>query len=135
MIETRAHHTLPKSHGTWTWRMWLTTPKSSFRRPAQTRSASAPGVAYGTTRIERYTRCRRIPFLSSVIARKSPTANEMSTVSVANASVQANTRRNGLRTSGLWTIAEKFRVPTLVVQPGSSSAPVDDTNEPLPLSW
>src|SRR5437879_6184950 len=53
MIETRAHHALPKSHGTWTWRMWLTTPKSSFRSPAHTSRASAPGIAYGTTRIDR----------------------------------------------------------------------------------
>src|SRR6266550_3864797 len=52
MIDVRAHQALPKSHGTCTWRMWLTTPKSSFSRPAQTSSASPPGIAYGTTRID-----------------------------------------------------------------------------------
>ena len=48
ITETRAHHALPKSHWTWmpTWpRSPFTTPKSSFSSPAQTSSASAPGIA------------------------------------------------------------------------------------------
>src|SRR5690349_2729500 len=43
----------PKSHGTWMPRTRFTTPKSSFRSPAQTRSDRKPGIAYGMTRIDR----------------------------------------------------------------------------------
>jgi len=40
--------------------------------------------------------------------------------------------RNGFRTSGLWMIWLKFRKPTYVFQPGSSSS-LPLTNDPSPL--
>src|SRR5581483_1161563 len=43
----------PKSHGTCMWKMRFTTPKSSFRRPAQTSSERNPGIAYGITSTDR----------------------------------------------------------------------------------
>src|SRR5581483_1745036 len=76
-----------KSHGTLTPTCeridLLTTPKSSFRRPPHTSSERKPGIAYGMIRIDRYVRWKRMPRLSSVIARKRPAANENSTVSPA----------------------------------------------------
>jgi hypothetical protein len=65
---------------------------------------------------------------------KSPSANEIPTQRNANANVHTKTRRNGSRTSGLWMILSKFRNPTAVFQPGSSSSPSFATNEPRPLS-
>ena len=61
----------------------FTTPKSSFRSPAQISRLRKPGIAYGMMIAERYQRWKRRPCLSSVIARKSPIANERKTVSVA----------------------------------------------------
>ena len=62
-----------------------------------------------------------MPRLSSAIARKRPNANEIRTVDVAKTTVQAKTRRNGPRYSGSVKIFEKFREPTKVFHPGSSS--------------
>ena len=90
----------------------LTTPKSSFSSPAQTSSDRKPGIAYGMTRIERYVRWKRMPFLSSAIARNSPAANEKKTHVAAKKNVQAKIERNGLRTSGSWMIRAKLRKPT-----------------------
>ena len=65
-----------------------------------------------------------MPGLSSVIARKSPSANERRTVSVAKTNVQTKTRRNGLRIERVVKTLLKFARPTYVFQPGSSSSPL-----------
>ena len=76
-----------------------------------------------------------MPCLSSVIARKSPSANETSTVDVAKTNVQTKTRRNGLRYSGsVDELAEVVEADVglparLELVLGSPS-----TNEPRPLS-
>src|SRR6266540_4455912 len=102
-----------KSHGMCAWRMpRLTTPKSSLSRPCQTSNDRNPGTAYGITSSDRYRRCKLMPFLSSVIARKSPSEKDRSTTTDAKTKVQTKTRRNGLRTSGLWIIRLKFSSPT-----------------------
>ena len=54
---------------------------------------------------------KRIPGLSSAIARKRPSANETTTASVAKTNVQTKTRRNGLRISGSWMIRLKLPEP------------------------
>ncbi len=115
-------------------RSLFTTPKSSFRSPAQTSSERKPGTAYGMTSSERYVRRKRSSGLSSAIARKRPSANEKKTQSVAKMIVQKKTRMNGSRTSGSVTSRLKLARPTWVFQPGSSSSPFSAANEPWPLS-
>src|ERR671913_661912 len=107
-----------KSHGMSVCRSLLTTPKSSFRSPCQTRSDRKPGIAYGRTSSTRYVRRKFIPGLSSVIARSSPRTKEISTARNAKANVQTKTRRNGSRTRGLWRILSKLAHPMFVFQPG-----------------
>src|SRR4029450_2057311 len=63
-----------KSHGTLKGSTRLTTPKSSFKRPAQTRMVRKPGIAYGTTSAMREQRWKR-SFFVSVTARKRATAH------------------------------------------------------------
>src|SRR6476659_6174764 len=112
MTDTFAH-VGSNSQGMCAWRMpRLITPKSSLSKPCQTSNDRNEGTAYGSTSNDRYRRCRPMPFLSSVIARKSPSENDRSTVEVAKTNVQMKTRRNGLRTSGLWIIRPKFLSPT-----------------------
>jgi hypothetical protein len=84
-------------------------------------------------RIERYTRWKRIPRLSSAMARKSPSAKERRTVPAAKAKFQTRTRMNGRRTVGSWITAAKFFVPTYVFQPGSSTS-LPCANSPWPSS-
>ena len=52
MIETFAQ-LASKSHGIDVWNRRLTTPKSSFRSPRQTRSDRKPGIAYGMISTDR----------------------------------------------------------------------------------
>src|SRR6478736_3704924 len=80
---TRMHDTLAqfasKSHGMFRCSRRLTTPKSSFRSPCQTRSEKNPGTAHGMRMSDRYVRWKRSPFLFRTIARKSPTKKEKRT--------------------------------------------------------
>ena len=125
------------SHGTVVpksgWMTLLLTTPNWSRSPCQASSERKPGTAHGMIRIARYVRRKRIPFLSSVIARKSPIANDKKTVPAAKTNVHANTLRKGVRMSGSWMMREKFLVPTPVFQPGSSAS-VPRANSPLPSS-
>src|SRR5512141_1096175 len=69
-----------KSHGMLMWKRRLTTPKSSFSSPCQTRSERKLGTAHGIMISERYVRWKLMPFLFRTIASSNPAKNDRKTV-------------------------------------------------------